>query len=126
MCSSLQCLQHVRSLPLPFFLHSLSSLRFLTRLPLNRFVQVSAIIGANLYQASDSPPYYPKANTGILAVIAFNLVIVYVRFYFPLLPPSSLPLTLLRSSTARYLPLLQEAQRVQGEEVERVYQGGAG
>ncbi|BGP40232.1 hypothetical protein JCM10449v2_004190 [Rhodotorula kratochvilovae] len=35
----------------------------------NIFVQVSAIIGANLYQANDKPRYY-KANKAILAIIA--------------------------------------------------------
>ncbi|BGP48339.1 hypothetical protein JCM10450v2_004211 [Rhodotorula kratochvilovae] len=49
--------------------------------PYNIFVQVSAIIGANLYQANDKPRYY-KANKAILAIIAFNLVVVYPGTFF--------------------------------------------
>lgn len=42
----------------------------------NMFVQASGAIGANLYQANDAP-HYPKANTAIIAIILFNLIIVY-------------------------------------------------
>ena len=36
-------------------------------------VQLSSIIGANVYQKSDAPRY-TKANCALLGVIAFNLV----------------------------------------------------
>ncbi|KAL7009719.1 hypothetical protein EMMF5_000627 [Cystobasidiomycetes sp. EMM_F5] len=39
-------------------------------------VQTSGIIGANLYQASDAPRY-TKANAAILAIIVFNVIIMY-------------------------------------------------
>ncbi|GAA5983611.1 hypothetical protein JCM11641_007299 [Rhodosporidiobolus odoratus] len=42
----------------------------------NMFVQASAIIGANLYQASDAPRYH-KGNNIILAIVAVNLGIIY-------------------------------------------------
>ncbi|GHJ84951.1 hypothetical protein NliqN6_1353, partial [Naganishia liquefaciens] len=49
----------------------------------NMSVQVSALIGANLYQASDKPRYY-KANKAIVGIICFNLVILYpgTSFYY--------------------------------------------
>ncbi|GAA6003821.1 uncharacterized protein JCM10292_003398 [Rhodotorula paludigena] len=47
----------------------------------NMFVQLSGVIGANLYQANDRPRYV-KANSGIIAVIAFNLIIVYPGTFF--------------------------------------------
>ncbi|GAA5850490.1 hypothetical protein JCM8547_001891 [Rhodosporidiobolus lusitaniae] len=47
----------------------------------NMFVQASAIIGANIYQADDNPPYYPKGNTAIIVVIAVNILIVYPGTY---------------------------------------------
>ncbi|GAA5822225.1 hypothetical protein JCM3770_005857 [Rhodotorula araucariae] len=47
----------------------------------NMAVQVSSIIGANLYQANDKPRYY-KANKAILAIVAFNLVVVYPGTFF--------------------------------------------
>jgi hypothetical protein len=46
----------------------------------NMAVQLSAIIGANLYQKSDAPRY-PKANAAILAILAFN-VVCSSRFIF--------------------------------------------
>lgn len=39
-------------------------------------IQLSSIIGANVYQPSDAPRYY-TANKAMLAVVVFNLVIVY-------------------------------------------------
>lgn len=39
-------------------------------------IQVSSIIGSNVYQASDAPRYY-TANKALLALVVFNLVIVY-------------------------------------------------
>jgi hypothetical protein len=39
-------------------------------------IQLSSIIGSNVYQASDSPRYY-TANKALLAVVTFNLVILY-------------------------------------------------
>lgn len=30
-----------------------------------------------VYQASDSPPHYPKGNDALLAIIAFNLIVLY-------------------------------------------------
>ncbi|KAK8853051.1 hypothetical protein IAR55_003752 [Kwoniella newhampshirensis] len=49
----------------------------------NMMVQVSAIIGANLYQASDSPRY-KHANSAIVAIIVFNVAILYpsTRWYY--------------------------------------------
>jgi hypothetical protein len=38
-------------------------------------IQVAAMIGANVYQASDKPRYH-KANRGMIALLAFNLVIM--------------------------------------------------
>ena len=46
----------------------------------NMAVQASGIIGANLYQAQDAPRY-TKANTAILAIIVFNVVIMYPGVY---------------------------------------------
>jgi hypothetical protein len=42
----------------------------------NMSIQLSSIIGANVYQPSDAPRYY-TANKAMLAVVVFNLVIVY-------------------------------------------------
>ncbi|WVQ67207.1 uncharacterized protein L199_005402 [Kwoniella botswanensis] len=49
----------------------------------NISVQLSAIIGANLYQASDKPRY-KHANSAIVAIICFNLVVLYpaTRWYY--------------------------------------------
>ncbi|KPV74735.1 uncharacterized protein RHOBADRAFT_44255 [Rhodotorula graminis WP1] len=47
----------------------------------NMAVQVSAIIGANLYQKSDAPRY-KKANSGILGVVCFNLALLYPGTFF--------------------------------------------
>ncbi|WWC71813.1 uncharacterized protein I206_105772 [Kwoniella pini CBS 10737] len=49
----------------------------------NISVQLSAIIGANLYQASDKPRY-KHANSAIVGIILFNLVILYpgTRWYY--------------------------------------------
>ncbi|GAA5819985.1 hypothetical protein JCM11251_005435 [Rhodosporidiobolus azoricus] len=46
----------------------------------NMFVQVSSIIGSNLYQASDAPRYF-RANSVILGIIAMNLLIIYPGTY---------------------------------------------
>jgi hypothetical protein len=42
----------------------------------NMSIQVSAIIGANVYQAEDAPRYF-KANKGLLVVVIFNIVALY-------------------------------------------------
>ncbi|GAA5881721.1 hypothetical protein JCM16303_006425 [Sporobolomyces ruberrimus] len=47
----------------------------------NMFVQMSGIIGSNLYQKSDAPRYF-TANSAIIGIIAFNLVIVYPGTWF--------------------------------------------
>ncbi|GAA6038163.1 hypothetical protein JCM8097_005772 [Rhodosporidiobolus ruineniae] len=47
----------------------------------NMFVQVSGIIGANIYQANDAPRYV-KGNTILLGIIALNLVVVYPGTFF--------------------------------------------
>ncbi|WWD19461.1 hypothetical protein CI109_103921 [Kwoniella shandongensis] len=49
----------------------------------NMMVQTSAIIGANVYQASDSPRYR-HANSAIVAILLFNVLIVYpaTRWYY--------------------------------------------
>ena len=39
-------------------------------------IQLSGIIGANVYQASDAPRYY-TANKALLGLVVFNLVILY-------------------------------------------------
>lgn len=39
-------------------------------------IQVSSIIGSNVYQASDAPRYY-TANKALLGLVVFNLVVVY-------------------------------------------------
>ena len=39
-------------------------------------IQLSGIIGANVYQASDAPRYY-TANKALLGIVVFNLVILY-------------------------------------------------
>lgn len=39
-------------------------------------IQVSSIIGSNVYQANDAPRYY-TANKALLGLVVFNLVIVY-------------------------------------------------
>ncbi|GAA5850504.1 hypothetical protein JCM8547_001896 [Rhodosporidiobolus lusitaniae] len=44
----------------------------------NMMVQLSGIIGANLYQADDAPRYF-KGNSIILGIVAANLAIVYYR-----------------------------------------------
>jgi hypothetical protein len=48
--------------------------------------QLSGIAGGYVYNADDSPPYYPKGNSAILAVVIFNLVIACssCSFLFPL------------------------------------------
>ncbi|WVR07847.1 hypothetical protein IAU60_004890 [Kwoniella sp. DSM 27419] len=49
----------------------------------NITVQLSAIIGANLYQASDKPRY-KHANTAIVTIICFNVLFLYpfARWYY--------------------------------------------
>ncbi|WWC91517.1 uncharacterized protein L201_006463 [Kwoniella dendrophila CBS 6074] len=49
----------------------------------NISVQLSAIIGANLYQASDKPRY-KHANSAIVAILCFNLIVLYpaTRWYY--------------------------------------------
>ncbi|GAA5840477.1 hypothetical protein JCM3766R1_000298 [Sporobolomyces carnicolor] len=47
----------------------------------NMFVQMSGIIGSNIYQKGDAPRY-PRGNSVILAIIAFNIVIVYPGTWF--------------------------------------------
>ncbi|KAL5337434.1 major facilitator superfamily domain-containing protein [Aspergillus crustosus] len=47
----------------------------------NMWVQVSGIIGANIYQASDSPRYY-KANRGLLVICVWMCVFQYPGTYF--------------------------------------------
>ncbi len=42
----------------------------------NMMVQVAALVGANVYQASDKPRYH-KANRGMIGLLAFNLVVLY-------------------------------------------------
>lgn len=42
----------------------------------NMSIQLSSIIGANVYQPSDAPRYY-TANKAMLAVVVFNMVVVY-------------------------------------------------
>ncbi|WWC90303.1 uncharacterized protein L201_005236 [Kwoniella dendrophila CBS 6074] len=42
----------------------------------NMFVQASAMIGSNVYQASDKPRY-KKANKGLIALLCFNVVFLY-------------------------------------------------
>ncbi|CEQ39495.1 SPOSA6832_01045 [Sporobolomyces salmonicolor] len=54
---------------------------FPTRSVYNIMVQLSAIIGANLYEASDAPRYN-RGNSIILGIIAFNLVVLYPGTYF--------------------------------------------
>jgi hypothetical protein len=44
-------------------------------------IQLSSVVGANIYQASDAPRYF-KANKILLGVIAFNLVFLYPGTYF--------------------------------------------
>lgn len=39
-------------------------------------IQLSGIIGANVYQASDAPRYY-TANKALLGIVVFNLVVLY-------------------------------------------------
>jgi hypothetical protein len=39
-------------------------------------IQLSSIIGSNVYQASDAPRYY-TANKALLGLVVFNMVIVY-------------------------------------------------
>ncbi|GAA6038191.1 hypothetical protein JCM8097_005786 [Rhodosporidiobolus ruineniae] len=47
----------------------------------NMSVQLSAIIGSNLYQASEAPRY-KRANKVILGITAFNLVVLYPSVWF--------------------------------------------
>ncbi|GAA6007031.1 hypothetical protein JCM10207_009176 [Rhodosporidiobolus poonsookiae] len=47
----------------------------------NMAVQVSAIIGANIYQADDAPRY-KKGNKAIIGIICFIVVVVYPGTYF--------------------------------------------
>ncbi|CED82286.1 Permease of the major facilitator superfamily [Phaffia rhodozyma] len=47
----------------------------------NMAVQLSSIIGANVYQASDKPRYH-KANRWLIGILCFNLIIVYPGTYF--------------------------------------------
>lgn len=42
----------------------------------NMSIQLSSIIGSNVYQASDAPRYY-TANKALLGLVVFNMVIVY-------------------------------------------------
>ncbi|KAF9729491.1 major facilitator superfamily transporter [Paraphaeosphaeria minitans] len=47
----------------------------------NMFVQVSGMIGANIYQPSDAPRYF-KANKGLLVICVWMCVIQYPGTYF--------------------------------------------
>ncbi|KAL4863234.1 hypothetical protein BDV12DRAFT_202318 [Aspergillus spectabilis] len=47
----------------------------------NMWVQVSGMIGANIYQASDSPRYF-KANKGLLVICVWMCLIQYPGTYF--------------------------------------------
>ncbi|GAA5850520.1 hypothetical protein JCM8547_001901 [Rhodosporidiobolus lusitaniae] len=47
----------------------------------NMFVQASSIIGSNIYQAGDSPPFYPRGNSVLLGIVAFNLIVAYPLAY---------------------------------------------
>ncbi|KAH6685758.1 major facilitator superfamily transporter [Plectosphaerella plurivora] len=47
----------------------------------NMWVQVSGMIGANIYQPSDSPRYF-KANKGLLVICVWMCVIQYPGTYF--------------------------------------------
>ncbi|OJJ59265.1 hypothetical protein ASPSYDRAFT_178609 [Aspergillus sydowii CBS 593.65] len=47
----------------------------------NMWVQVSGMIGANIYQSSDSPRYF-KANRGLLVICIWMCVIQYPGTYF--------------------------------------------
>ncbi|CAI6035578.1 unnamed protein product [Clonostachys chloroleuca] len=47
----------------------------------NMWVQVSGMIGANIYQSSDSPRYY-KANKGLLVICIYLCFIQYPGTYF--------------------------------------------
>jgi len=47
----------------------------------NMVVQLSAIIGANVYQPSDAPRYH-KANRGLIGVIAVCVGLLYPGTYF--------------------------------------------
>ncbi|GAA5886066.1 hypothetical protein JCM6882_004251 [Rhodosporidiobolus microsporus] len=46
----------------------------------NMFVQVSSIIGSNLYQADDAPRYF-RGNSIILGIVAGNLLVIYPATY---------------------------------------------
>ncbi|GAA5819982.1 hypothetical protein JCM11251_005434 [Rhodosporidiobolus azoricus] len=46
----------------------------------NMMVQLSSIIGANLYQPSDAPRYF-RGNTIILSIVAVNLGVLYPGIY---------------------------------------------
>jgi hypothetical protein len=47
----------------------------------NMSIQLSSIIGSNVYQPSDAPRYY-TANKAMLAVVVFNMVVVYPGTWF--------------------------------------------
>lgn len=47
----------------------------------NMWVQVSGMIGANIYQPADSPRYF-KANTGLLVICVWMCLIQYPGTYF--------------------------------------------
>ncbi|KAI0173086.1 MFS general substrate transporter [Hypoxylon sp. FL1284] len=47
----------------------------------NMWVQVSGMIGANIYQPSDAPRYF-KANTGLLVICIWMCLIQYPATYF--------------------------------------------
>ncbi|CCF37160.1 major facilitator superfamily transporter [Colletotrichum higginsianum] len=47
----------------------------------NMWVQVSGMIGANIYQPSDSPRYF-KANTGLLVICVWMCLVQYPATYF--------------------------------------------
>ncbi|CAH0002277.1 unnamed protein product [Clonostachys byssicola] len=47
----------------------------------NMWVQVSGMIGANIYQSSDSPRYY-KANKGLLVICIYLCFVQYPGTYF--------------------------------------------
>ena len=47
----------------------------------NMSIQLSGIIGANVYQAEDAPRYF-KANKGLIVVVVFNIFVLYPGIFF--------------------------------------------